>query len=210
MGLDAVMEPVGPLPPGIYWRRRVVIIVGLIVVLLVARSCAGGGSGKKKGPASISAGGPSTKASTSPPPSPAAVSTPNTATPCVDTQLSLAVTSDGTRYPSGSPAKLTMTVTNNGATACTKDVSASQFGFIISSGGVPTWSSTDCQAATPQIVTLKPKEVRTTAVPWNRHWSDSGCTQATTARLAAPGTYTVKGILGSTLAKDGPVIVLAS
>lgn len=210
MGLDAVLEPVGPLPPGVYWRRRVVLIVGLIVLLLVVRSCAGGGNGKKKGSASISAGGPSSSAAASPSASPAAVSTPDTATPCVDTQLSLVVTSDDTHYPSGSPAKLTITVTNNGAAACTKDVSASQFGFIVRSGGQRIWSSTDCQSATPDPVTLKPKEVRTSTVPWNRHWSDTGCTPATTARIATPGTYTVQGVLGSTLAKDGPVIVLVS
>ena len=44
-----MLEPVGPLPPSVYWRRRLIVLVGVIaVVLLIVVLMSGGSSGDQK------------------------------------------------------------------------------------------------------------------------------------------------------------------
>jgi hypothetical protein len=209
MGLEALLEPVGPLPASTYWRRRLVSIAVVVIVLVVlTKSCGGGGKPK----AGLTAGGatPAPSASATATKSAGArTSTTAAVLPCEDTQLALTVISDARTYPSGAPVKLTLTVTNSGPGPCTRDLSTAQRGFVVASGGVRTWSSTDCASPTPQVVTLKAKEPVTFTTSWSRKWSDAACSTATAARIAAAGTYTVTGVLGN-LRKDGPVIVLSS
>ena len=128
---------------------------------------------------------------------------------CEDTQLSLDVKASAVRYPSGSPPQFTLTITNKGPAPCTRDVGPAQRGFVITTGGVRAWASTDCAAATPAPTTLEVNKPLLQVLPWNRHLSDQACTAATTAKLAANGTYLVTGVLGS-LRKEGTPFSLAS
>ncbi|RKS75244.1 hypothetical protein CLV35_1703 [Motilibacter peucedani] len=42
-----VLQPVGPEPPNVYWRRRALVVAGVLVVLVVLlKACTGAGGGK--------------------------------------------------------------------------------------------------------------------------------------------------------------------
>jgi hypothetical protein len=78
-----VLQPVGPLPPQVYWRRRLVVLGGaLVVVLLTVAMCSlgGSGSGTPSGQSTGSRGGGAIGGSASPTPS-ATASGPATITP---------------------------------------------------------------------------------------------------------------------------------
>jgi hypothetical protein len=67
-----VLQPVGPLPPQVYWRRRLVLLGGaLVVVLLAVAMCSLGGSsgGSPRGQGTGSPGGGSVRGSATPTPS---------------------------------------------------------------------------------------------------------------------------------------------
>jgi hypothetical protein len=59
--LRIVLQPVGPLPPQVYWRRRLVLVGGVMVVLLLALAmCSGGGASPGRSTAGSAPGGTAT------------------------------------------------------------------------------------------------------------------------------------------------------
>jgi hypothetical protein len=207
MGVEAVFDPVGPLPAEVYWRRRgVVLVVAVLTLFLLAKSC-GGGSPKKT--AALTPNTPTASAEASTATRLATSAAPTGPAACEDTQLSLETRVAAQRYPAGAPPQFTLIVTNTGPGSCTRDMSTAQRGFVVTTGGVRAWSSTDCVATTAQVQTLEPKKPVELDIAWNRHLSDAACAPATTARLAANGTYVVTGVLGS-LRKEAPPFVLAA
>lgn len=120
MPLDAILRPVGPEPPGTYWRRRGGLLLALLTALLLARACTGPdatpagsvvGSGGPAGPASVSPAPAASAASAAPaataptvPPTPAGAGTP-TAPAAASTVPSTAAT------PPASPAALCSALT---------------------------------------------------------------------------------------------------
>jgi hypothetical protein len=46
MASRGLVRPVGPLPPGVYWRRRAIVGFALLVVVLLGRAVLGGDDGK--------------------------------------------------------------------------------------------------------------------------------------------------------------------
>ena len=190
-----VMQPVGPLPASVYWRRRAVLLVGLVVVLLVLKSCAGG-SPKT---ASLPKPSPSASASPSPAPrvttaSPAATSAPSAA--CPDAVVDVTTTTDADSYAVGSSPKITLTVVNTGTTPCRRDVGPAAVELKVVSGADRVWSSDDCATGqVPGVQVLRPGVAVTVVKTWPGVRSAPQC--GGSKAQAKNGTYRVVGRVGT-------------
>lgn len=161
---------------------------------------------------SASSSGSPTKPASSPPPSskPApsqvtssspAPSTPSSPAatapvPCQSPALQISIKANGATFAAGVSPVFTMTIKNAGTTPCLRDVSSAATELQVTSGPDRIWSSDDCaQPSTAKISTLKPNEIKTVAVTWNRKRSKSGASCVGTEAL--PGQYRVVGRLGN-------------
>lgn len=189
--MSSVVHPVGDKPPRVYWTRRI------LALLLGAAALVALGFGVMFVVGFIGGlGGDSPAAVTSPAPS--ITATADGPSACGPTDLQLALTTTAASYPAGVNPELTLSVVNSGSRSCTFDASAANREIVVSSGSDRIWSSTDCQAETPEdLLLLAAGATSPTTVSWDRSRSAAGCP----AGLAPPrpGTYkataTVAGIL---------------
>lgn len=217
-----MLEPNGPLPPEIYWRRRAVA-VGVIVVLVVLvvwiiSSVRGGDdtpestaaaatseltepstpsappseSGNESGSASSSGG--SSGAGTS------AASTTGTGAAtaqCADQSLAIKATPDQPQYKIGDEPSFTIAITNIGTSKCERDLgSAMQQALVYTLDGKKRlWSNIDCYpSADPAVQVLEPGGQARFTVKWSGTTSEPGCTAP--RNQVPPGGYTVVAQLG--------------
>jgi hypothetical protein len=189
--MSTFRNPVGPQPSKTYWRRRLVVGLGIVAVIVIVILIL-----VKPGPHKVGAP-PHTSASSSVP-----ASNSSTVTACNPASVSVLAVTDATTYAATVTPQLSLTVTNNGATACTfKDGSDLQ-AYTITSGNETIWSSKDCQKdATPATTTLQPgKPVSSTPFPWDRtRSSKSTCASTTLPKVTAGGasyhlSVTVNGV----------------
>lgn len=125
--------------------------------------------------------------------SPAA--SPSAAAPAPCKGLQASVKANATRYSAGINPVITLSIKNPGATACARDISAAATELKITSGSDRIWSSDDCSKPGPgKLTVLKPGEIRTVPVSWNRKRSKTGtdCVGAD----AKIGQYKVVGRVG--------------
>ena len=174
------MNPVGPEEPSTYWRRRAAVVVGLLVVLWLGwwlLSTAFGGSGTPAADApgastqTLPSDSPQPDASGSPAPSASAdaSSSPSAAATaaCADGVISVTVATDSATSAVGEGMGLTMTVTNNGDTACLRDVGAGANELQVTSGSVLVWSSDFCNPSdVKDEQTLAPGKAWSTSLTW--------------------------------------------
>jgi len=186
----ALLQPVGPLPPRVYWTRRAALLAILAVLIIaIAVSCSGG-SGSGHPAASTS--------TTTPTPS----SSPTvTAAACRRDQLAVTASTDATTYPAGVLPRLQLSVRNTGSLACVLTDSPRTRSWTIVSGTDQIWTTAGCPAASnAHDTTLKPGTAVRHTIVWNRHRSGKDCTLQTDP--AAPGTYqltvTVNGVTSTT------------
>jgi hypothetical protein len=186
----------------VYRRRRLVLLIGLILAvavigvsvwLLIARPWADTASG----PAPTSSATPSkTPSSTpssgtespSPSPSPSGEATPAIVA-CAAKDIEVAAVTDSDSYASGVAPRLSISLTNKGASDCTIDVGSTTQVFTVSSGSDVWWRSTDCQEnPSSMIATLAAGTTVTSKEPvtWDRTRSSvETCDQEN--RQRAPG-----------------------
>lgn len=186
MDARAVVHPVGPHEPRVYWTRRAVLLLAvvLVIVLFAAYACSGGDS-----PA------PTNRANTtpthSPTPSPSASASGG---PCTRSQLTVAASTDATTYNAGVLPHLVATIRNTGTTPC--QLSASALDWEIVSGTDTIFSTTGCPPASRSTFLVRPNHPAGLSRIWDRHRSVAGC--ATPGATADPGTYqlhvTVAGV----------------
>jgi hypothetical protein len=209
-----VIEPTGPLPRSVYWRRRVLAIGGSALAVAVIAWVIGGfgepdpaavrdsATGSSR-PAATSAGTVSAPATTRHAPSSAklpATSTPPAQPPqvCPDAALGVLAETGAPAYPVGQRPLLRLVVVNTGPVPCLREVSRSLRELVITTGDGATrlWSSNDCYAP-PGVDTrlLKPGERLSFTVGWAGRTSAPGC-PATRDPVPA-GHYLVTGRLGS-------------
>lgn len=112
-----------------------------------------------------------------------------TAAPCRAGDLAVKAVTDQDTYAAGQSPKLSISLTNTGATNCTLNVGTTTQKFTIKSGDDVWWRSTDCQTEpSDMIVTLAAGQSVTSATPvtWDRTRSSvETCTA--TDRQRAPG-----------------------
>ncbi|MFC9968403.1 hypothetical protein ACFVH4_29605 [Nocardia ignorata] len=211
-----MLEPNGPLPPEIYWRRRAlaigVIIVALAIVVWLVTMVARGGDSSGSGAAASSTTVASTSqtssatssaaASSSVTSTSAAASTTSAAPepaaqPCSDQSLALKVTVNQPTYRVGDQPGFGTVITNISTTACSRDLGAGpQFLVYTLDGQRRLWASNDCTPdGPPEVKTLKAGEQLSYKGTWFGTTSQPQCAGE---RLPVPaGAYMVVAQLGS-------------
>lgn len=177
--MSTFRTPVGPQPSSVYWRRRLVVGLGLLAVIVIILLIIFQPKGEPVTP-------PKATHTTSPTTSP--TDAPATGKEqCAPGVIDVVAATDQNSYAPGENPKLTLTLTNRGAVACTFNAGTSQQEYLITSGDELYWNSKDCQAESSDTpVVLQPNKPATApAITWDRTRSDP----ATCAgdRVAAPG-----------------------
>ena len=222
------LEPRGPLPSQIYWRRRGLAIgiaaLILAIVIGVAYAVFSGGSDAKS----------SVKASTSqtpqpdnktpvvaPPPAASAAPEP-TPTPteavapppvlkegddCPDSTLAVKGITNAPQYVIGDQPKFTMVVTNIGLVACKRDVGAAVLAaYVYSLDNKRLWSNLDCAPSNETLVkTFNPGEQVTTEVTWTGMGSEPQCPLP--RQPIGAGTYNLVVQLGNLRSATVPFVL---
>ncbi|TAK70155.1 MAG: hypothetical protein EPO13_04085 [Actinomycetota bacterium] len=221
--MSSVLNPVGPEPPGVYWRRRALLVIVLLLLVLLIWwlffKPAGGSPAATPAPS----GSPSASAVTSPSPSSTAKpsASPSASVPtspsqspaepgnCAPADIAVTATTDAASYKVGSTPKLTLRVTNSSATACKRDVGQKANEIVVSSGGVKVWSSDDCGSTSgTDVVTLQPGQSYSTTVTWDGRLTGPTC--STAGKVAQAGSYAVVARNGDVTSKATPFALTAA
>lgn len=198
------LEPHGPLPSQIYWRRRAlaigiaVVVVGIIAAIVAVIMSSGSGSETKAADETAAAEAPPTPLPgenpevKTPVVPPAQHAPPPTATPtaavtpppllkegddCPDSTLAVKGITSQPEYVVGDQPKFTMVVTNIGLVACKRDVGAAVLAaYVYSLDNNRLWSNLDCAPSNETLVkTFNPGEQVTTEVTWTGMGSAPQC-----------------------------------
>lgn len=211
-----MLEPNGPLPPEIYWRRRVfaigVLLVALVLViwLVVAVSRGGDSPGDTQAAATSSTetNKPAGQASTKKEPATESSTQSGSGTPssgapvaagqCSDQSLAVKVTVAQPTYRVGEQPVFGIVITNISADPCTRDMGSGlqQVSVHTLDGQRRLWASTDCYPdGEPDVRTLQPGEQAAFTVTWTGATSQPECAGE---RVQVPaGAYTVVAQLGA-------------
>jgi hypothetical protein len=178
----AVLYPVGPHEPRVYWTRRAILLaaVVLVVVLLAAYGCSGGS-------ARPTANRPITTPTPSRTPAPV-TTTPAPSSVCTARQLTVAASTDAATYPAGVQPRLTATIRTTAATGC--QLPAGALGWEIVSGADTVYTTAGCAAPHRAAYELRPNHPLRIGRIWDRHRSTPGC--AGPGASAGSGTYQLR------------------
>jgi cytoskeletal protein RodZ len=208
------MEPVGPLPPGVYWRRRLVVLVVAILVvaflwwLVAGRASGGGGATPTPAPTNSATSTPSPTSTPTPAPTPSPTST-DSAPRCPDEAIKVSVLADPVSSPAGSEMKFTLVITNTYASPCKRDVGARANELQVVSAITVQWSSDDCNPSKEvNEVVLMPNENYPTDVTWDQRTSKKGCPAKTSS--VDPGNLVVFGRNGEVVSEGTAFAITAS
>ncbi|MEV6772716.1 hypothetical protein AB0N05_29170 [Nocardia sp. NPDC051030] len=218
-----MLEPNGPLPPEIYWRRRLVAIgataLALAIVVWVGFALlrgSGDGDQKTDAKATTSAAGSTNKpagSSTGAPESSQAKpsgSVTGTAAPvgqgqCPDQSLAVKVNVGQPTYKNGEQPVFGIVITNISSATCERDMGSGLQLVSVQSldGQRKLWSSTDCYPdGTPDVRSLNPGQQAAFTVTWSGATSQPAC--AGDRVPVSPGPYTVVAQIGSVRSSPEP------
>jgi len=230
------LEPHGPLPTQIYWRRRAlaiglaILVVGVIaaVVVMVVMNSTGTESKTADKPNPTQAAAPTPLPGENPevktpvmPPAqqaPAPTPTPTAAVmpppvlkegdDCPDSTLAVKGITNQPQYFVGDQPKFTMVVTNIGLVACQRDVGAAVLAaYVYSLDNNRLWSNLDCAPSNETLVkTFQPGEQVTTEVTWTGMGSAPQCPLP--RQPIGPGTYNLVVQLGNLRSATVPFILV--
>jgi hypothetical protein len=217
------LEPQGPLPTQIYWRRRllavgiavvVIAIIAGIAVLVASNSTSttktdGKPTANAAPPTPLPGENPEVKSPVLPPapqappptPTPTAAVTPppvlKEGDDCPDSTLAVKGITSQPDYVVGDQPKFTMVVTNIGLVACKRDVGAAVLAaYVYSLDNTRLWSNLDCAPSNETLVkTFNPGEQVTTEVTWTGMGSAPNCPLP--RQPIGPGTYNLVVQLGN-------------
>lgn len=231
------LEPQGPLPTQIYWRRRAlalglgVLVIGVIaaiVAVVVMNSTSSeqptaneSSAQEAAAPTPLPGENPEVKspvqppAQDAPPPTPtptAAVVPPpilQEGDDCPDSTLAVKGITNVPQYVVGDQPKFTMVVTNIGLVACQRDVGAAVLAaYVYSLDNQRLWSNLDCAPSNETLVkTFNPGEQVTTEVTWTGMGSAPECPLP--RQPIGPGTYNLVVQLGNLRSASMPFILAA-
>jgi hypothetical protein len=227
------LEPHGPLPPQIYWRRRGLalavglVVMGIVVAVVFTVLSGNAGAENKNGakPANQSAAAsaaqnplPEVKSPITPlPPPPVQNPTATGAVmpppvlkdgdDCPDSTLAVKGITSQPQYLVGDQPKFTMVVTNIGLVACQRDVGAAVLAaYVYSLDNQRLWSNLDCAPSNETLVKkFSPGEQVTTEVTWTGMGSAPQCPLP--RQPIGPGTYNLVVQLGNLRSAPVPFII---
>ncbi|MBU3060658.1 hypothetical protein KO481_03870 [Nocardia sp. NEAU-G5] len=215
-----MLEPNGPLPPEIYWRRRalaigaIVVALALVIWLAIMLLHSGGGKAASKAAATLSSASttPSASATSSAAATPsgtaaAGTSTPSgsvnataagTPAPCPDQSLAVKVTVGQPTYKAGQQPVFGIVITNISTAACSRDMGSGLQQVSVQSldGQRRLWTSTDCDSGgAPDVRTLNGGQQAAFTLTWSGTTSQAACAGE---RVPVPaGAYAVSAQFGS-------------
>lgn len=203
--MGAMLHPVGPEQPRVYWVRRLTVVVAVVVVLVLIgwMLWPKGGQPVAAEPATTSpvpvSTGPSepqttpSDSPTSPSPSP----TPTGPVACENRYLTVSVVGFQ-RVKVSAEQTFKVAITNTGEQPCILDVSAATFDLTVTSGSDKIWTTEHCEKGVPaKKLTAKSGAGYEFEVEWPLRRSAEGCKLA--KDKLRPGTYVGKGVYD-----DGP------
>jgi hypothetical protein len=227
------LEPHGPLPSQIYWRRRAlaigiaVVVVGIVAAIVAVIVTSNSGAETKSTDSSATAAPPTPLPGENPEVKtpvvpPAQHAPPPTATPtaavtpppllkegddCPDSTLAVKGITSQPEYVVGDQPKFTMVVTNIGLVACKRDVGAAVLAaYVYSLDNNRLWSNLDCAPSNETLVkTFNPGEQVTTEVTWTGMGSAPQCPMP--RQPIGPGTYNLMVQLGNLRSAPVPFIL---
>ncbi|MGE2834170.1 hypothetical protein [Mycobacterium sp. SMC-4] len=229
------LEPQGPLPTQIYWRRRalalgiavlVVAIIAAVIAVVVSNSTSNeqptaneSSAPSAEAPPPLPGQDPEVKspiqppAQDAPPPTPtptAAVVPPpilKEGDDCPDSTLAVKGITNEPQYVVGDQPKFTMVVTNIGLVACQRDVGAAVLAaYVYSLDNQRLWSNLDCAPSNETLIkTFQPGEQVTTEVTWTGMGSAPNCPLP--RQPIGPGTYNLVVQLGNLRSATVPFIL---
>lgn len=196
--MSSLLNPVGPEPAKVYWRRRIVVILGVLVVLaLLWWLISPGGSSAPT--AATSSPSPLPTLSASPTPTTSGSASPSisgSGLPCADSDIAVSVTTAQQSYPVGGPAEFVMKITNTAAQACVRDVGPAANNFTVTSGGFDVWSSDACtEPGESQEEEIPAGEAFAVKGTWDTTVTANGC--GANATPAQAGAYQVEATNGN-------------
>lgn len=199
--MSSLLNPVGPEPANVYWRRRIIVILGVLVALaLVWWLISPGGSSAPTASTTSPSPLPTLTSPTASATASASASTSPSATvsgaQCADADVAVTVTTAQQTYPTGGPVEFVMKIANNSATACTRDVGPAVNTFTVTSGTFDVWSSDDCtEAGDSQVEEIPAGEAYAVKGTWDATVTANGCGADATAAQA--GAYQVEATNGA-------------
>ncbi len=216
------LEPHGPLPPQVYWRRRGLALgIALLAVALVAgiafflfgrsdpvRETAESKTEQVPQPENKSPVIPPAESSPEPTPTPTSAVAPppvlQAGDDCPDSNLAIKGVTNAPQYVIGDQPKFTMVVTNIGLVACKRDVGAAVLAaYVYSLDNKRLWSNLDCAPSNETLVkTFNPGEQVTTEVTWTGMGSAPQCPLP--REPIGPGTYNLVVQLGNLRSAASP------
>lgn len=227
------LEPQGPLPSQIYWRRRglalgiAVAVIAVVSAIVFAFVHGGGGSDKADGKKAAAAQqakppGAAPEEAKTPVVPPAEQAPPPSETPtaavipppvlkegddCPDSTLAVKGLT-GPQYVVGEQPQFTMVVTNIGLVACKRDVGAAVLAaYVYSLDNQRLWSNLDCAPSNETLVkTFDPGEQVTTTVTWTGMGSAPQCPLP--RQPIGPGTYNLVVQLGNLRSATVPFMLI--
>jgi hypothetical protein len=227
------LEPRGPLPRQIYWRRRglalgialvVIAIVVAIVVLVINTGGAGANVKNADKPGTSQAPqanpqpevkSPITTAAPTPAPAPTPTATAAVEPPpvlkegddCPDSTLAVKGLTNEPRYTVGDQPKFTMVVTNIGLVSCKRDVGAAVLAaYVYTLDNKRLWSNLDCAPSNETLVkSFNPGEQVSTEVTWTGMGSEPQCPLP--RQPIGPGTYNLVVQLGNLRSASLPFVL---
>ncbi|WP_067647932.1 hypothetical protein [Nocardia harenae] len=194
-----MLEPTGPLPPEIYWRRRVfaigvlVLALALVIwlVVMVARggTSPGGAAATSTTTEAAPAGGSGSSAASS--------TADSDVAPCSDQSLAVKVSVGQPTYRRGEQPVFGIVITNISAVPCSRDMGSGmqQISVQTLDGTRRLWNSVDCYPdGQPDIRTLERGQQAAFTVTWSGSTSQPNCAGE---RVPVPsGAYAVLAQLG--------------
>ncbi|MFF0493225.1 hypothetical protein ACFYTQ_29720 [Nocardia sp. NPDC004068] len=205
-----MLEPTGPLPPEVYWRRRLLAIAALVVVLALliwlAVFLLGGGDDKPSSaaaPSSTSTSPGSAAPAAGAESSPSAAATTNAAasgspSQCPDQSLAVKVAVGQPNYKSGEQPVFRIVITNISTAACTRDMGSGLQQVSVTSldGQRRLWANTDCDQGGPgDVRTLNGGQQAEFTLTWSGTTSQPNC--AGERVPVGAGAYAVVAQFGS-------------
>ncbi|MFD5829583.1 hypothetical protein [Lentzea sp. NPDC060358] len=200
-----MIEPTGPLPSTVYWRRRIAAIGAALATLvlliwIVGMFSSDEQSAQPTNAAATSASNPppslseSAAASSSTTP-PAPVETtppappPGPPQPCPDDVIGVVAKANKPFYTLGDQPELSMDIVNNGPAPCIRDIGRAhrELTVLTADGATVLWSSNHCLSAEGnEVRVMQPKEAFNYGTTWAGSTSQPGCGAHT---RVGPGDY---------------------
>lgn len=192
----AVIEPTGPLPSTVYWRRRLAAIGAALVTLLLIVWIVGmfssdgeasqptnaAAASSSNPPPSMSESAAASSSSTTPPPSPTSETPPppppGPPQPCPDDVIGVTAKANKPFYTLGDQPELSMDITNTGPVPCIRDIGRQhrELTVLTADGATVLWSSNHClNAVGTETRVLQPKETFNYGTKWAGSTSKEGC-----------------------------------